>query len=110
MIDVFANRLGTNEGGFDASVTNDFGGERAEEGLALIGGFAQFGEFLSVAHHGEGGRAGGGAGGGGEGGVVGHGGAGEGAEGGGSCESGVAWMYVREAVTLKEKRGEAISI
>lgn len=66
MIDVLAHGLGADGRGLDASVTDDFGGEGAEEGLALIGGLAEFGELLSVTHHFEGGRFGGvGAGGGG---------------------------------------------
>ena len=53
MIDVLSHRLGPHGGGLDASVADDFGGERAEEGLALIGGFAEFGHAFSMADHGE---------------------------------------------------------
>ncbi len=55
MIDVFAHGLGADGGGFDPTVTDDFGGEGAEEGLALIGGFAEFGHAFAVTDHGEGG-------------------------------------------------------
>ncbi len=53
MIDVFTYGPGTDEGCFDTSVADDLGCEGAEEGLALVGGAAEFGDFFSVAHHGE---------------------------------------------------------
>lgn len=51
MIHVLAYSLCTDEGGLDASVTDDLGGECAEECLALISGFSELGKFFSVAHH-----------------------------------------------------------
>lgn len=51
MIDVLTDGLRSDGGGLDASVTDDFGGKGAEEGLALISGLSEFGELLSVAHH-----------------------------------------------------------
>ena len=50
---MFTNGLGSNEGGFDTAVADKFGGEGAEKGLALIGGFAEFGNASSVANHGQ---------------------------------------------------------
>lgn len=43
MINVFAHGLGTDGGGLNASVTDDLGGEGAEEGLTLIGGLSELG-------------------------------------------------------------------
>jgi hypothetical protein len=53
MIDVFAHGLGTDGGGFDPTVTDDFGSECAKECLALIGGFAEFRHAFAVTDHGE---------------------------------------------------------
>jgi hypothetical protein len=50
VIYVFAYGLGANECGFDAAVTDDFGGECSEEGFALIGRFAEFGDAFTVTH------------------------------------------------------------
>lgn len=65
MINVFADCLCANECGFDAAVADDFGGEGAEEGFALIGWFSEEWDFFTVAHfEGGGGLDGGGNGGG----------------------------------------------
>jgi len=53
VVNVLADGLGPDEGGLDASVADDLGGEGAEEGLALVGGLAELGQSLAVAHHGE---------------------------------------------------------
>lgn len=53
VVDVLADGLGPDEGGLDAAVADDLGGEGAEEGLALVGGLAELGHSLAVAHHGE---------------------------------------------------------
>ena len=76
VVDVLADGLGPDEGGLDAAVADDLGGEGAEEGLALVGGLAELGHSLAVAHHGEVSSAASGDVGGFEGG---HGGSGEGA-------------------------------
>ena len=64
MINVFTDCLGTDKGGLDTSVTDDFGGESTQESLTLVGGLAELGNSLSVTHHVKFGGAGGGAGGG----------------------------------------------
>ena len=76
VVDVLADGLGPDEGGLDAAMADDLGGEGAEEGLALVGGLAELGHSLAVAHHGEVSSAASGDVGGFEGG---HGGSGEGA-------------------------------
>lgn len=50
MVYVFAYGLGSDEGGLDTAVTNDFGGEGTEEGFALIGGLVEFGDAFAVTH------------------------------------------------------------
>jgi len=84
VIDVFAHGLGPDGSGLNTAVTDDFGGECAQQGLALIGGLAELCEALSVTHHFEGGGFGG-VGAGGEDGCVGDLGSGEGAQGARAC-------------------------
>ena len=84
VVDVLAHGLGTDGRGLDAAVANDLGGEGAEEGLALVGGLAELGQALAVAHHFEGGGFGG-VGAGGRGRLDGEVSAGEGAQGARAC-------------------------
>ncbi len=53
VIDVFADSLRSHGGGLDASVTDDFGGQGAKKGFALIRRFSELSHPLSVTHHGQ---------------------------------------------------------
>ena len=53
VIHVLTDGLGSDEGGLDTAVADNFGGKGAEKGLALIGGFPELRHSLAVTHHGE---------------------------------------------------------
>jgi len=59
VINVLPDSLGADKSGLDTSMTDNFGGEGAEEGLALISGQTELDKLFSVTHHYEAGAVGG---------------------------------------------------
>jgi hypothetical protein len=60
VINVLSDGLGTNQGGLDASVSDNFSSEGTQQSLALIGRLTQLVKTVTVTRHFEAGFAGGG--------------------------------------------------